>query len=893
MPTSVERPRLFLIDGSSYIFRAFYAIGHLSNSKGLPTNAAFGFTQMLLRVLKENQPDYLAIAFDSRAPTFRSHLYREYKANRPDMPESLTPQIPHIKRIIEAYGVRTLELEGYEADDIIGTVTKRLASETDMVVVTGDKDLLQLVNDRVLVYDSMKEKKFRVEEVIEKFGVRPDQVIEVMGLAGDAIDNIPGIPGIGEKTATTLIKSFGSIDSLLAHLDQVPQKKLREKLEAHGDLARLSRDLATIRTDVPLSFELRDFALPPPDAKKLREIFKELEFGKFLKDLSEGTVRQEERDYRLVTEPEAFIALLEDLRRAKRFSIDLETNSLYPRWADLVGISFSHASHQAFYIPVGHRLKEVTSQLPLPWVLEQLKPILQDEKIRKLGQNIKYEWIVLRRYGIELQGIEGDTMVASYLLNPTKHNHNLGELAREYLDRTVTEYKEVTGSGAKAVTFDQVDLHRAKEYSAEDADVTLQVANLLHPRLQEEGFIDLYRQVEMPLVVVLAKMETNGVKIDLDLLRDFSKEVEGQLQQKMERIYALAGEVFNINSSQQLGKILFDKLGLPVIKRTKTGTSTDVDVLTKLSRQHELPLEILGYRNLNKLKSTYIDALPKLVHPKTGRVHTSYNQTVTATGRLSSSDPNLQNIPIRTEEGNRIRQAFVPEKGRWIVSADYSQVELRILAHVSGDDVLVKAFQQDEDVHARTAAQIFGVPMEEVTASMRREAKVINFGIIYGMSAYGLSQQLNVDPKVAQAYIDAYFERYTGVKAYIDRALEEARQKGYVSTLLQRRRYLPDIQSPTMAIRQAAERMAINTPLQGTAADIIKVAMIRIQDRIEGGNLGTQMIMQVHDELVFEVPEAELQEVCPLIKNEMEAVMNLSVPLKVSVYTGKTWAEAH
>jgi DNA polymerase-1 len=417
--------------------------------------------------------------------------------------------------------------------------------------------------------------------------------------------------------------------------------------------------------------------------------------------------------------------------------------------------------------------------------------------------------------------------------------------------------------------------------------------NLLHPRLQEEGIIDLYRQVEMPLVVVLAKMEMNGVKIDLDLLRDFSKEVEGQLQQKMERIYALAGETFNINSSQQLGKILFEKLGLPVVKRTKTGHSTDVDVLTKLSLQHELPLEILGYRNLNKLKSTYIDALPKLVHPQTGRVHTSYNQTVTATGRLSSSDPNLQNIPIRTEEGNRIRQAFIPEKGRWIVSADYSQVELRILAHVSGDDVLVRAFQQDEDVHARTASQIFGVPLEQVTASMRREAKVINFGIIYGMSAYGLSQQLGVDPKVAQAYIDAYFERYTGVKSYIDHGLEEARQRGYVSTLLHRRRYLPDIQSPAMGVRQAAERMAINTPLQGTAADIIKIAMIQIQGRIEEGGLGSQMIMQVHDELVFEVPEAELQEICPLIKNEMESVMKLSVPLKVSIYSGKTWAEAH
>jgi DNA polymerase I len=888
-----EHPRLFLIDGSSYIFRAFYAIGHLSNAKGLPTNAAFGFTQMLLRVLKEHQPDYIAIALDSRAPTFRSDLYREYKANRPEMPETLAPQIPHIKRIIEAYGITTLALEGYEADDIIGTVAKRLASEVEVVIITGDKDLLQLVNERVRVYDSMKEKKFGVEDVIEKFGVRPDQVIEVMGLAGDAIDNIPGVPGIGDKTATALIKSFGSIDNLLAHLDRVPQKKLREKLETHGDLAKLSRELATIHIDVPLTFKLQDFASPLPDTKKLRDIFKELGFSKFLKDLSEGTVRPEERDYRLITDPQALMALREDLRRTKRFSIDLETTSPYPMWADLVGISLSHAARQAFYIPVGHRLTEAVDQLPLPWVLEQLKPLLEDEGLRKLGQNIKYEWIVLKRYGVDLRGIEGDTMVASYLLNPTKHNHNLGELAREYLDRTVTEYKEVTGSGAKAVTFDQVDLHRAKEYSGEDADVTLQLAHLLHPRLQEEGFIDLYYQVEMPLVVVLAKMEMNGVKIDLGLLRDLSKEVEGQLQQKMDRIYALAGEVFNINSSQQLGKILFDKLGLPVVKKTKTGTSTDVDVLTKLSLQHDLPLEILGYRNLNKLKSTYIDALPKLVHPKTGRVHTSYNQTVTATGRLSSSDPNLQNIPIRTEEGNRIRQAFIPEEGRRIVSADYSQIELRILAHVSGDEVLVKAFQQDEDVHARTASQIFGVPLEQVTASMRREAKVINFGILYGMSAYGLSQQLGVDAKVAQAYIDAYFERYTGVKSYIDRSLDEARQKGYVSTLLNRRRYLPDIQSAAMAIRQAAERMAINTPLQGTAADIIKVAMIRIQGRIEEQGLGTRMIMQVHDELVFEVPEAELQEVCILIKDEMEAVMNLSVPLKVSVYSGKTWAEAH
>jgi DNA polymerase-1 len=525
--------------------------------------------------------------------------------------------------------------------------------------------------------------------------------------------------------------------------------------------------------------------------------------------------------------------------------------------------------------------------------MDQLKPILEDREVKKVGQNIKYDWTVLKRYGIYLQGILGDTMIASYLLNPTKHNHNLGEIAQEHLNRSVKNYKEVVGSGTKAVTFDQIELEKAKDYSCEDADVTLQLSHLLFLKLKEEGFKDLFDQVEMPLVMVLAKMEMNGVKIDLDLLQEYSKEIETQLQQKVDRIYGLAGEVFNINSSQQLGKILFDKLKLPVVKKTKTGTSTDVEVLTKLSLKHDLPLEILGYRNLTKLKSTYIDALPKLVHPKTGRIHTSYNQTVTATGRLSSSDPNLQNIPIRGEEGSRIRQAFIPEKGWSIVSADYSQIELRLLAHLSQDETLIKAFQNDEDIHARTASEIFGVPLEKVTPPMRREAKVINFGIVYGMSPYGLSQQLGTEPKIAQAYIDEYFKKYSGVQTYIEKSLEEARQKGYVMTLLHRRRYLPDIHFPTVAIRQASERMAINTPLQGTAADIIKVAMIRIQNRIEELGLSTKMTMQVHDELVFEIPEEELQKTLPMIQNEMETVMELSVPLKVSIHSGRNWAEGH
>jgi len=884
-----DRPRLFLIDGSSYIYRAFYAIRHLSNSKGFPTNAIYGFTQMVLKVLKDHRPEYLAVVFDSKAPTFRSEAYQAYKANRPAMPEGLIPQIPYIKKIIEGYRMATLEMDGYEADDLIGTVAKGLESEADVVVITGDKDILQLVGERIRVYDTMKEKWMGPDEVKERFGVTPEQVVEVMGLAGDAIDNIPGVPGIGEKTAMELIKRFGSIDNLLNRLDEVPQEKLKEKLKSHKDLALLSRGLATIRTDVPIVYRKEDFVLSSPDTGSLRALFKELEFNKLLRELPEEVSETKAGlDYHLVTDREAFLSLLQDLKTSECFAIDIETTSIDPMCAKPVGISLSHAPHQAFYIPVGHRN---TRQLPLEGVLDQFKPLLEDEGIQKVGQNIKYDWIVLKRHGIDMRGILCDTMIASYLLNPTKHNHNLGEIAREYLDLEVTEYKEVVGG--KEITFDQVDLDRARDYSCEDADVTLRLSHLLLPKLKEGALEDLFGRVEMPLAIVLAKMEMKGVKIDIDLLGEFSKELEGQLLRRMDRIYGLAGEIFNINSSRKLGKILFDKLNLPVIKKTKTGVSTDVDVLEKLSLHHDLPLEILGYRNLSKLKSTYIDALPKLVHPETGRVHTSYNQTVTATGRLSSSDPNLQNIPIRTEEGNRIRQAFIPEKGQVIVSADYSQIELRILAHLSRDKVLMEAFERDEDIHSRTASEIFGVSMEQVTSGMRREAKVINFGIIYGMSAYGLSQQLKIEPKIAQTYIDQYFEKYIGVQTYIRTSLEEAREKGFVTTLLNRRRYLPEINSPTAAIRQASERMAINTPLQGTAADMIKVAMIRIQARLENLHLLTKMIMQVHDELVFEAPEGELETSLPLIRTEMEAVMELSVPLKVSIHSGKNWAEAH
>lgn len=887
-----KRFRLFLIDGSSYIYRAFYAIGHLSNSKGLPTNAIFGFTQMILKILKEHKPDYMAIAFDSKGPTFRSEVFREYKSNRPAMPDTLTPQIPYIKKIIEAYGIVSIEIEGFEADDIIGTLAKMFENIVDVKIITGDKDILQLVNERIEVYDTMKERYFGIEEVKERFGVSPEQIVEVMGLSGDPIDNIPGIPGIGERTAIELIKNYGTIDNLLSNLDEIKKKGLKEKLETYVELARLSRELAKIKTDLSLSFKLEDLSLNPPDIKTLRQIFKELEFNKLLKELPDQKENYSEKDYQMINDEDSFLKLIKVLMEKKRFSIDLETTSAHPMWADIVGISISHSKDQAFYIPLTHKIPGY-KQLPLSWVIERLKPVLEDISIRKIGQNIKYEWIVFKRYNIDLKGIECDTMVASYLLNPTKHNHNLSELAREYLDRDIIEYNDVTGSGEKSIPFDEVDPKKPMVYGCQDAELALELHQILILKLEEGGFRELFENIEIPLITVLGKMEMNGVKIDVDFLNDYSKEIENQLNQKIEKIYSLAGEVFNINSSRQLGKILFEKLNLPTIKKTKTGYSTDVEVLTKLSLYHDLPLEILSYRNLSKLKSTYIDALPKLIHPKTCRIHTSYNQTVTATGRLSSSDPNLQNIPIRAEEGNRIRQTFIPEKGWILISADYSQIELRILAHLSQDETLIEAFKSDEDIHARTASEIFGVPIDKVTPNMRRDAKVINFGIIYGMSPYGLSQQLGIDQKVAEDYINRYFTKYRGVYLYIQKTLEEARKNGYVKTPLNRRRYLPELQSPIASVRQASERMAINTPLQGTAADIIKIAMIRIQNRIEELGLSTKMIIQVHDELVFEVPEKEFQTAISVIKNEMEKVIELLIPIKVSIHWGKNWAEAH
>ena len=882
-----------MIDGSSYIYRAFFAIARLSNSKGFPTNAIYGFTNMLLKILRERGAEYAAIAFDAPGPTFRHEVFGEYKANRPSMPEDLRVQIPHIKEVVSALRLPVLEKEGYEADDLIAAMAKKLErAGAETIIVSGDKDLLQLITPQIAMYDPMKEKTYQIPEVKERFGVTPEKVVEVMGLMGDTTDNIPGVPGIGPKTAAQLIEEFGSIEDLLKNVYKVKSAKVRALLERHAEQARLSRELATLDLNAPVDWGLQELRMGEPDRKALQAIFKEMEFSKLLKDFSLKPDHRED-DYRLVTTREEFGDLVRNLEKAGVFALDLESTSIEPMRAEIVGLSFSFQPHQAYYLPVGHDYPGAPGQLSREEVLRALRPLLEDPGVKKYGQNIKYDYILLANSGVHLRGIAGDTMIASYLLNPSRHRHSLEELAREHLDRQIITYSDVAGSGAKQIPFSQVEVEKACRYSCEDADLTLLLANLLMPKVEADGFAELFHEVEIPLIEVLAAMEMNGVRLDVPLLGVMSREFEKEMERISQEIFDLAGESFNINSPQQLGKVLFEKLKLPGGKRTKTGYSTDVEVLNELSKDFPLPAKVLEYRSLSKLKSTYVDALPQLVNPKTGRIHTSFNQTVTATGRLSSSDPNLQNIPIRSPEGRRIREAFIPEEGTRILSADYSQIELRILAHLSRDSFLVETFQKGLDVHSSTAAEIFHVSPEQVNPEMRRLAKVINFGIIYGMSAFGLAKELGIEPGVAQAYIANYFQKYHGVRDYIDASLEAAREKGYVITLMNRRRYLPDIKSANRSVRQFAERIAINAPIQGTAADLIKVAMIRIHRRLIQEKRKTELILQIHDELVFEVPEAEMEAVKGMVTEEMEGVMQLVIPLKIEIGVGKNWAEAH
>lgn len=883
--------RLFLIDGNSFCYRAYYAIRSLSSSKGQPTNAIYGFITMLGRIIKEESPDMLAVAFDLKGPTFRHKKFEDYKKHRKPMPDDLVSQLPYIKQVVRAYNIPIYEVEGYEADDVLATIAKKAeAKEIDTFIVTGDKDALQMVNSHIKVFSTNREGLiYDAAAVKQAYGVGPERITDLIGLMGDSSDNIPGVKGIGEKTAIELIGEFGSLEGLYKNIDKIKSGSRKKILQDNEKSAFLSKELAILDIDAPVKIDFSEMSLTEPDQAKLAELFRELEFKSLLKEVTPSQKLGSE--YKLIETEKELDSFIKELGKAEEFVFDTETTSEDPVLAKLAGISFSWKEGRAFYIGVCEG-KEC-GKLGTGLVLGRLKKIFEDGSIKKSGQNIKYDYIVLSNYGIRVKGIYFDTMVASYLLNPSKLNHNLEDISIEYLGhKMTTPIQSLLGKGKSAITMDKVDVNKVCCYSCEDSDVTLRLKKILEKELSKKDLDRLFYDVEMPLVEVLAQMEMDGVSIDSDYLKELSVEMKRKLDRLTGKIYEIAGEEFNINSPKQLSAIMFEKLKLPVIKRTKTGISTDEDVLTKLAAKHPLPEKLLEYRELSKLKSTYVDNLPELINPATGKVHTSFNQTVTATGRLSSSGPNLQNIPIKTEEGRKIRKAFIPsDKKNILLSADYSQIELRVLAHFSEDENLIKAFKEGLDIHSFTAGLVFGVKENDVTSEMRNMAKTVNFGIIYGMSPYGLSQGLNIEVDKAKEFIDAYFERYPYVKQFMEGLLEDAREKGYVTTILGRRRYLPELNSQDVRIRQFAERMAVNTPIQGSAADIIKVAMISIQHNLMKGKFGSRMIMQVHDELVFDVLKEELKEVFKIVKDGMENVIKLKVPVEAHIETGKNWLE--
>lgn len=883
---SVKAP-LYIIDGSGYIFRAYYAIRHLTNSKGLPTNAVYGFTQMLLRLIKEEKPEYLLMVFDSKEPSFRKKEYEAYKANREVPPDDLVPQFDYIKKVVEALDIPRLEMPGFEADDIIATVAKKLVPpEQPVVIVTGDKDLMQLVNHHVVLLDEMKNKRIDIAGVKEKFGVTPEQVVDVLGLMGDSSDNIPGVPGVGPKTASQWIAQYGSMENLFEHLDDIKGKK-GEDLKVFRDQAFLSKRLAGLHLDVPVKISLEETRRREPKAEACRELFTELEFHNLLKEFGGQGKTLSSDKYHLICQLSEFHPFLEKLKQASVFSVDTETTSLDPLKARLVGLSFALVSGEAYYLALGHRAIE--SQLPLDEVIQSLKPLLEDSKIQKYAQNFKYDAHVLANHGIQLSGLRCDTMLASYLLDPAS-SHKLDNLSSRYLNHQMISFEEVAG---KSGDFAQVEPAVASQYSCEDADVTLQLAELFLPKIEEAGLAPLLQEVELPLSSVLLKMERIGIKIDRNFLLKLQSEFGERMLGHEKKVKELAGEDFNLQSPKQLATILFEKLQLPAVKKTKTGYSTDVEVLTELSKLHELPKELLEHRSLAKLKSTYVDALLALANPATDRVHTSFNQSIAETGRLSSSDPNLQNIPIRSEDGAKIRQAFIAESGFTLLSADYSQIELRVLAHLSNDPILLAAFADDLDIHRMTAARIFDVHEGLVTAQMRASGKTVNFGVVYGQTPFGLSGQLGVTQAQAKKYIEQYFEKYSGVREYRERVLAEARRCKEVRTLMGRRRFVPDIDSKNTMSRNFAERIAFNTVIQGSAADIIKMAMIHIDREMQKSQLSSHLLLQVHDELVFEMAAGEAELLRDLVRQGMEAVVDFKVPLKVEMGEGRSWGEAH
>ncbi|MCV3278575.1 DNA polymerase I [Aeromonas hydrophila] len=911
---------LILVDGSSYLYRAFFASqqADLRTSTGLPSGAVRVMANMM-RSLRKQYPDcHVAVVFDAKGKTFRDDIYPEYKANRASMPDDLRSQVAPIHQMIKAMGFPFLMVEGVEADDVIGTLARQATEkQLPVLISTGDKDMAQLVSDHVTLIDTMKDVKTDREGVIEKFGVPPELIIDYLALMGDKVDNIPGMTGVGEKTALALLQGIGSIDEIAANLDKVAalgfrgSKAFADKFREQEEQVRLSYVLATIKTDVALEQSLEELQLGPIDKEALLAVYREYELRNLIKELESGGAEESkaesddegaalvaaiETDYRCILDEAEFDEWLARLQAAPLFAFDTETTSLDYMEARVVGVSFAIEPGKAAYVPFGHDYLGAPVQLTEAVVLGKLKPLLEDPTRLKVGQNLKYDRNVLLNHGIELQGIAYDTMLESYVLNSTASRHDMDSLARRYLNAETISFEEIAGKGVKQLTFNQIELEQAAPYAAEDADITLRLHQTLWGKLSAEpGLAKVFSEIELPLLPVLARMERLGTTIEPKLLHQQSQEIEVRLAELEKQAHELAGQEFNLSSPKQLGEILFTKLGLPIIKKTPKGApSTAEEVLAELAETYELPQLLMEHRGLAKLKSTYTDKLPLMIKPQTGRVHTSYHQAVAATGRLSSTDPNLQNIPVRNEQGRRIRQAFIPCAGYKLVAADYSQIELRIMAHLSGDKGLLTAFAEGKDIHKATAAEVFGVALEAVTSDMRRSAKAINFGLIYGMSAFGLAKQLGIGRAEAQKYMDLYFERYPGVLEYMERTRQQADAQGYVETLFGRRLYLPDIKSRNAGLRKAAERAAINAPMQGTAADIIKRAMINVDGWIRGiEDQSIRMLMQVHDELVFEIREEKLEEYIAIIKEKMSAAAELHVPLVVEAGTGDNWEQAH
>ena len=891
--------QLILVDGSSYLFRAFHAMPYLTNSGGQPTGAIYGVINMLKRLESDYNPSHMAVVFDAKGPTFRNEMYDQYKANRPPMPDDLRSQIEPIHESVKALGMPLLCVPGVEADDVIGTLARWGSGRgCKVTVVSGDKDLAQLVDSNVVMVDTMKDVTYDPEGVKKKFGVPPERIIDYLTLVGDTSDNIPGVPKVGPKTAVKWLDQFGDLDTIVASAGEI-KGKVGENLRASLEQLELSRQLVTIKCDVDLDFDPETLKITDIDESRLRQLFAEYEFKSWLTELGGAEENEEqpaiEQHYETILERDRLLQWAERLAASEGFAVDTETTSVDSMQAKLVGISFCLEIGEAAYLPIAHDYEGAPQQLDLDEVKAILGPVLENPVIAKIGQNIKYDLTVFANHGITLKGIAHDTMLESYVLDSTGSRHDMDSLAIKYLGYKTVKYEDVAGKGKNQLTFNQIPLEDAAHYAAEDADITLRLHEHLSHRLEAEPKLEkLLYDIEMPLVSVLSRVERNGVRVDTDMLHTMSSELAGRTAEIEARAHDAAGEVFNIASPKQIQQILFEKLELPVISKTPKGQpSTAENVLQELANEYELPRLILEHRGLSKLKSTYTDKLPLIVNRGTGRIHTSYHQAVAATGRLSSSDPNLQNIPIRSADGRRIREAFIPDDGNHLLAIDYSQIELRIMAHLSEDEGLLRAFAEGADVHRATAAEVFGVGPDEVSDDQRRSAKAINFGLIYGMSAFGLGRQLGIDRGSAQEYVDLYFERYPGVKNFMDSTREKAREMKYVETVFGRRLNLPEINSSNYQRRQYAERTAINAPMQGTAADLIKLAMIAVDKWIDSGNEDVRIILQVHDELVLEVPEDRVDEVTAAVSPLMTGVAKLKVPLEVEAGSGLNWAQAH